>query len=172
MEMSLAAAPLSATHRKRGSAGAQIEAAKQLVEQMKRNRPDGRIVLNVSPQSTTIPTDISLQNNDAIFIPRKENTVGVFGAVAHPGTFLIAPTRDLAANAYIERVGGVLRSADRGQTIIIRANGDVVSKHAGALRTKVEAGDLVLCLCARVPRPGGPSSRISRNCCWVRADLA
>ncbi|WP_343613893.1 SLBB domain-containing protein [Novosphingobium sp.] len=121
----------------------QLAAAKELISRLEESKPDGRLVLDVAPMATNLPEDIVLQNNDALIVPRRENTVGVFGAVPRPTSFLLAADHPMEARDYIERAGGALRISDLRNTIIVRANGEVLSRHHQALKTKILPGDVV-----------------------------
>lgn len=144
LELSLAAAPLTAETSQSGSERAmQLAGAKAVVEKLREAEPDGRVVLNISPQSTTLPGHILLENNDTIYVPPRSSTVGVFGAVYRPASFLIDEQRPLRVRDYIAQAGDTLRAADRGGVFVVRANGEVVSKRRGAWSTRVLPGDVV-----------------------------
>jgi protein involved in polysaccharide export with SLBB domain len=44
---------------------------------------------------------------------------------------------------FLDRAGGPQRMADRHNIFVIRANGDVVSRHRGGLKLKAQPGDTV-----------------------------
>ena len=146
LELTLAAAPLTAdsslTEEQRTS---QVAGAKAFLERLRKAEPDGRIVLPISPDSQALPGDIMLENNDLIYIPPKSTTIGVFGAVYHPASFFVSDGTPgkLKVSDYVEKAGGMLRSGDRSNIFLVRANGDVVSRKRGALHTQVMPGDVV-----------------------------
>lgn len=144
LETSLAAAPLtsdssvSAADRQN-----QLAAARATLDRLKRAEPDGRIVLDMSPYANALPNDILLENNDQIMVPPKASTVGVFGAVYRPASFLLDSDRRLRVQDYIYKAGGTMRSADVNSVFVVRANGEVLSKKRGALKAYVLPGDVV-----------------------------
>lgn len=144
LELSLAAAPLTAdTSTSEGERANQINSAKAVLERLREAQPDGRVVLELTPTSASLPGNILLENNDAFYVPPKASTVGVFGAVYRPASFLLGNGQSGRVKQYIEKAGGTLRAADRGETFLVRANGEVISKRRGAMSTKVVPGDVV-----------------------------
>ena len=89
--------------------------------------PDGRIVLNLPYGANNLPLETKLEDNDRITIPPTPKTVGVFGAVYEPGSFLFAST--LRLGDYLKMAGGSQRFADGGSIFVVRANGSVISSH-------------------------------------------
>ncbi|MEJ5977041.1 SLBB domain-containing protein [Novosphingobium sp. PS1R-30] len=144
LELSLAAAPLSASTSVSESERAnQIAAARSVLERLRQAEPDGRVVLQLPPNAQTIPGNILLENNDAIYVPPRPTTVGIFGAVYRPASFFVGEGKPIRVADYIEKAGGTLRAADRGNIFLVRANGEVVSKKRGSLRARVLPGDIV-----------------------------
>ena len=105
------------------SGDAQI-AAQQLLARLRTRRPDGRMVLEVTPESTTLPA-IALEDGDRIQLPPSNQSVGVFGSVSNAGSFSHAQGRDLGH--YIRRAGGPTAGADYALAFVVRANGSVLS---------------------------------------------
>jgi protein involved in polysaccharide export with SLBB domain len=152
LQIALEAAPLTAGEFGNADARAQQQRAAGLatLERLRAIRPDGRIVLGLTPESQALPGDFVLENNDRIVVPPRTSTVGVFGAVYRPASFVIGgvgstggPRRGERVADYVERAGGALRAADRGQIFLVRASGDVVTRRRGAMRTRVLPGDVV-----------------------------
>lgn len=154
LELSLSAAPLVAdTSQSAADRAAALAGAKAVLEKLKQAEPDGRVVLNISPAAQSLPANVLLENNDAIYVPPRSTTVGVFGAVYRPASFNIGYSRPERVRDYIYRAGGTLRSADKNGIFVVRANGDVISKRRGALGERVLPGDVIF-----VPvktQPGG-----------------
>ncbi|MFN2474642.1 MAG: SLBB domain-containing protein [Sphingomicrobium sp.] len=121
----------------------QLEATRTLLDRLRRKEPDGRLVLSLPYGSANLPGDLLLENNDRIEVPPLVNTVGVFGAVYRPASFLITAGRPLRVRDYVDRAGGTLRSADRSNTFLVRANGEVLARRRGALSAFVQPGDVV-----------------------------
>jgi hypothetical protein len=145
LELSLAAAPLTAdSSLPAAERGAQVAGARAVLERLRQAEPDGRVVLQLAPNSTGVPGEIPLENNDAIYVPPLATTIGVFGAVYRPASFLVDGTNaPLRVRDYVEKAGGTLRAADKGSIFLVRANGEVVSKRRGALSARVLPGDIV-----------------------------
>jgi protein involved in polysaccharide export with SLBB domain len=144
LELTLAAAPLTADSSLNPSEReAQIAGARAVLSKLKEAEPDGRVVLNIAPSSSRLSSNILLENNDAIYVPPRSTTVGVFGAVYRPASFNLADDRPLRIKDYVERAGGTIRGADRGGIFVVRANGEVVSRERGALNAYVLPGDVI-----------------------------
>lgn len=145
LELTLAAAPLTATTSQSESDRASaLSGARSVLDKLRRTEPDGRVVLEIAPAANALPGNVLLENNDAIYVPPRSTTVGVFGAVYRPASFNLGrDERPQRVKDYIDRAGGTLRSADTGGVFVVRANGDVISKRRGALNTRVLPGDVV-----------------------------
>ena len=142
MELTLVAAPLTGD-RPIGEREAQLAAARTLLEQLRRKEPDGRLVIDFAPDDRALPGTLLVENNDNIVIPPRVATVGVFGAVYRPASFLIAPGKGDRVKDYLDRAGGPIRGGDRGNIFVVRANGSVLTKRRGALNAQVLPGDAV-----------------------------
>ena len=128
IELSIAASPLTLAPTDTdplGPAG-RASVARGVVESLRSQTPNGRMVLGLSPDATSIPSDIVLENDDRLYIPPRPTTVGVFGAVYRPSSFAYQQTTTLAA--YLRLAGGPLRIAESGDLFVVRANGEVVSR--------------------------------------------
>jgi polysaccharide export outer membrane protein len=128
LQLDAAAAPLSdiRTAVDRGaSAAGRTQAALAIIDRLKAQKPDGRLVLALGFDATSLPADLTLESNDRIYVPPRPKTVGVFGAVYETGSFLFTPGSRLSA--YLGLAGGPKRIADRGDIFVVRANGSVLS---------------------------------------------
>lgn len=145
MELVLAAAPLN-SDRTLGAAEreSQINFAKAFIEKLKKNEPDGRMVLGITPEMRDLPSNISLENNDKILIPARIDNVGVFGAIYRPATFLMNDAERLKVKDYVELAGGPMRGADKGNIFVVRANGSVLSRSRGAMGSLTLPGDTII----------------------------
>lgn len=145
LELSLAAAPLTAdSSLSAAERENQIAGARAVLERLRQAEPDGRVVLQLPPNATGVPGEIPLENNDAIYVPPLATTIGVFGAVYRPASFLVDGSHaPLRVRDYVEKAGGTLRAADKGSVFLVRANGEVVSKRRGAMSARVLPGDIV-----------------------------
>ena len=143
MEIAVAGAGLTAdTSLPAAERATQLASARELLERLRNAQPDGRLVIDIAPDAVDLPGDIVLENNDAIIVPPKSSTVGVFGAVYRPASFLIQGAA-LRVRDYIDQAGGLQRVADKGGIIVVRGNGAVLSKRRGALTARALPGDVI-----------------------------
>lgn len=143
MEVTLAAAPLNGDRLiDAAERQAQLAAARGFLEKLRQKEPDGRIVIDLAPGDQMLPGNLPVENSDRIVIPPRVNTIGVFGAVYRPASFLLG-SKPLRVRDYVEQAGGTIRGADRGNIFVVRANGSVVTKRRGALSATVLPGDTV-----------------------------
>jgi hypothetical protein len=144
LELTLAAAPLTADRsQNEGERSAQVAGANAVLERLRKAEPDGRLVLEISPAAHSLPDNILLENNDRIYVPPRASTVGVFGAVYRPASFLLGEGKPKKVEDYVEQAGGTLRAADRSEIFVVRANGEVLSRRRGALNAYVYPGDVI-----------------------------
>ena len=144
LELSLAAAPLSNSSTDLNDAALraqQLGAARAVVDRLRAARPDGRVVLETAPDSTALPLETVMENNDRLYIPPVPTTVGVFGAVFRPGSFQVNRARRI--RDYLELAGGSQRVAEKRDIFVVRANGSVLTRKRGALNARVLPGDVV-----------------------------
>lgn len=85
--------------------------------------------------------DVKLEPNDRIFVPAVPSGISVMGAVSANGTIKYEDKKSV--KYYLERAGGYARHADKDQTRLIRANGEVHSG-GGVRKQRVELGDLIV----------------------------
>jgi protein involved in polysaccharide export with SLBB domain len=103
--------------------------AQQLLARLRDRRPEGRMVLDLTPQSTQIPA-IELEDGDRVLLPPANQGVGVFGSVFSAGSFMHDGTRKIGD--YVQRAGGPTGSADYSLAFVVRANGSVLSASQGS----------------------------------------
>lgn len=145
LEITLASAPLTADHSvSAAEREMELSSARQVLDRLRLAEPDGRVVLQISPAATGLPDNIMLENNDGIIVPARASTVGVFGAVYRPASFLLdEQRRPLKVKDYVYKAGGPLRAADRNGIFVVRANGEVLPKTRGAMNAYVYPGDVI-----------------------------
>ena len=97
----------------------------RLIDRLRAVRPSGRVVLEVKPETNTLPP-LALEDGDRLLVPARATTVGVFGSVFSTGNYLYGEQRTLGD--YLRLAGGPTRAADRDSIFVIRANGSVVSE--------------------------------------------
>lgn len=113
------------------SGSAAMSTQNALVASLRLIRATGRIVLKLRPEisGTTSFPDITLEDGDRFVVPPVPATINVVGAVYNQNSFLY--TRGQRAGSYLRLAGGPNRNADRSQTFIIRADGEVVGQEKG-----------------------------------------
>lgn len=130
LETGLARTASNRTNSGGDGAGADSEASiRQLLTRLRSRRPEGRVVLDVTPQSTALPA-IELEDGDQLLLPPANQGVGVFGSVYHAGSFLHGAGRRLGD--YIQRAGGPTTGAEYDAAFVVRANGSVLSAAQGS----------------------------------------
>ncbi|MDM4767502.1 SLBB domain-containing protein [Pelomonas sp. SE-A7] len=120
-----------------------------LIERLRNVRPSGRIVLQLTPDSASLP-DLPVEDGDRLLIPAKPTTIGVFGSVFNGGSYLYG--RGGTIGDFLRLAGGPTRGADTGSLFVLRANGSVVSSRqktgwfmpgTGLDSLHAEAGDTI-----------------------------
>ena len=114
------------------AARANLEAERASLDLLRRIQPDGRIVLNLHPDDTTLDSipDLALEDGDQFYVPSTPATVTVIGDVYNQGSFLRVP--GTTVSSYLRNTGGPTRDADKGRIFVVRANGGVVNKDASS----------------------------------------
>jgi len=141
--LAIASAPLEGgLDENAGRRAIELQAARDALELLEEREPDGRVVLDVSPIEQRLPENLLLEQNDRLVVPPVPSTVGVFGAVYRPASFLVTE-RARKLKDYIEEAGGPLRSADRGRAFVVRANGSVLTRSNGMLKENALPGDVI-----------------------------
>jgi protein involved in polysaccharide export with SLBB domain len=142
-------------------------ASRSLVARFRTIRATGRVVLNIPQNASEIADlpNIQLEDGDRFVVPSKPSTVNVVGAVYDQNSFLFRDSREV--RSYLRLAGGPTKSADGGDSFIIRADGSVVSRHSrngvfgNTFATmRLNAGDTVV-IPEKVPRPSGLRNFIS-----------
>ena len=105
---------------------AQLAAQRQTLERMRSIKANGRIALEMNPESPIYP-DLLLEDGDSITVPLMPSFVGVFGAVLAKTSFIHRPGDTVAD--YINRAGPT-RDADLDAALLIRADGTVLANEA------------------------------------------
>ena len=143
LEMAIATAPLTRdTSVSAADQQTMLAGARETLDALREEEPDGRVVLTIAPADRSLPSDLILENNDRVVIPPRPSTVGVFGAVYRPASFLYGE-EPLRVRDYLDMAGGPIRAGDKGRVFVIRANGEVLPKKAGALSAVALPGDVI-----------------------------
>jgi protein involved in polysaccharide export with SLBB domain len=120
-------------------------AAQSAVARLRRLRPVGRIVLDLTPDSAGIDSvpDIALEDGDRFVVPRVPSNVNVEGQVYSANAFVYRPGK--RALEYLRKAGGPDRQADRRRMFILRADGSVVSRqYANVMKAMIYPGDTIV----------------------------
>jgi protein involved in polysaccharide export with SLBB domain len=139
-----------------GSEQAQLAQAamqqQQRVLEALRNAPaSGRLVIRLHPglkgfENST--QDIEVRDGDTLEIPKQPGIVLVGGQVYNTNAITYVPGK--TAGWYLSQSGGATRLADKGAIFIVRADGEITSRHQGGwwshnvLSAAVRPGDSVV----------------------------
>ena len=135
LELLLTTQPLVTIDNTKSLDAARLEAVRSVVQQLRDRKPDGRLVLNVQPSDRTVPIDMTVENNDTIYVPPYPVTVGVFGAVPSPASFQYRTGETIGG--YLRKSGGLQKFADKSQIFVVRANGTLLGQGHGLNRGSV-----------------------------------
>ena len=115
-------------------AGQAMQQRERMLDSLRRAPISGRMVIRMAPGMKGFENssqDIELRNGDSIEIPKQPGFVLVVGQVYNTNAVTYVPGRN--AGWYLAQGGGATRLGDRGAIFIIRADGEVVSRHGGEL---------------------------------------
>lgn len=104
-----------------------VSSIKELEDKVNENTPIGRIAINIyfdEERFKNSEYDITLENEDSLFIPTINDTVSVVGEVLNQNTFVYNSKFDV--NDYINRAGGMSDIADDDMIYVVKANGDAI----------------------------------------------
>jgi len=111
------------------------EAKEKLLEEMEKAQVTGRISGIRIPKNLEIlknsPLNIKLEDGDFIYVPKRPDSVLVFGEVFNPTAYVYK--RGLKVKDYIALAGGLTESADKANIYVIKADGSVVSSKGSKL---------------------------------------
>lgn len=96
----------------------------ELITLVAETEPNGRIQaefdINILKQDPT--KDIILQDEDEVFIPEKVNHIYIYGEISNQGTIRFKENEGV--NYYINKKGGLLKSADKKSIYVLLPNGN------------------------------------------------
>lgn len=141
VELLLAAQPLTSVNRAALAQPGNLALISDIVEQLRRREPDGRLVFDLPVNASSLPDDLILENNDVVHVPARPVTVGVFGAVPSPASF--AWRDGVTVEDFVKSAGGVQKIGDKGEIFVVRANGTVLASGKRALKAPALPGDLI-----------------------------
>ncbi|GGD34928.1 hypothetical protein GCM10012288_06120 [Malaciobacter pacificus] len=102
-----------------------VSTVAQLEKEASRNKPIGRISLNLYldlQRFQNSPFDLTLKDQDSLYIPSINDTISVVGEVLNQNTFVYE--KDLDAKDYLAKAGGITELADEEYIYIVKANGE------------------------------------------------
>jgi protein involved in polysaccharide export with SLBB domain len=102
-----------------------VSTVAQLEKEASRNKPIGRISLNLYldlQRFQNSPFDLTLKDQDSLYIPSINDTISVVGEVLNQNTFVYE--KDLDAKDYLAKAGGTTELADEEYIYIVKANGE------------------------------------------------
>jgi protein involved in polysaccharide export with SLBB domain len=124
----------------------ELEQKRNFITQIKNARAKGRIALNVSELSAFKGSvyDIELEQGDIVSIPSDPKTVHVIGSVYNRSAFV--SEQDKEYRYYIDLAGGYTSNADKGNAIILLANGTAIKAGGGLFSSgeRLYSGDTVV----------------------------
>jgi len=117
---------VAATGQELGAAQAEIRLVESLVGKLKKIKPQGRMVLDISPPGKMKNTlnDIELENGDVLVVPQNPQSLHAMGAVFNQATFVYDGRKSV--ENYIMMAGGYTESADKDRIYILKVNGSAV----------------------------------------------
>jgi len=106
---------------------------KELIAQLKETEPTGRMVIDLNNilSSPSSDSDFKLRAGDRLIISKRQDFVSIMGEVYNPTALLLKKGGDV--DYYLDKVGGMTKTADKRQVYIVKANGTVISKQQGSL---------------------------------------
>ena len=111
------------------ASGQALAAGQGLLEQLRRTKPVGRMVIDLkavlSPQRTEY-SDLRARNGDRLLVPRAVQEVSTIGEVQNATSHFYR--RGLTQDDVIALSGGLTAHADKGRTYVVRVDGSVVTR--------------------------------------------
>lgn len=127
------------------AATAAASGAQASIAQLRRARPNGRIVLQLKPDSRGIDSvpDLELEDGDEFVVPKVPATVNVEGEVYSANAFVFK--RGERTIDYLREAGGPDRQADMKHAFVLRADGSVYSQQYGNIKhATIFPGDTIV----------------------------
>jgi hypothetical protein len=127
------------------AATAAAVAARSTIGRLRQLEPEGRIVLQLSPDSQGVDAlpDLALEDGDRFVVPKAPEDVNVQGQVYSANAFVYEPGRHM--KDYLRMAGGPGRQADTKRAFVMRADGSVFSEQYGNLgKAPMYPGDTIV----------------------------
>ena len=110
-------------------AGDQISAILGFANQLKEQKPSGRLSVNVLLKNEYVP--IFLEDGDRLIIPKRPAHVSIIGSVSQSVKATYGPQK--AVSDYIAAAGGYSRTADKRRTYMLLPNGEATTLTADTI---------------------------------------
>jgi protein involved in polysaccharide export with SLBB domain len=124
----------------------QLSERRKLIEQLRETDPTGRMVVDLDKilSSSSSDFDFKLRSGDRLIVSKRQNFVAVMGEVYNPTALLFEDRGNV--KYYLNKVGGMTKTADKNNIYIVKANGTVISKQQGGYfnSIKLDPGDTVI----------------------------
>lgn len=100
------------------------EAVSLILNEFKSIKPAGRVItqFNTTLLEKNISSDLILEDGDIISIPKRSNTIYVFGEVLAPGPQ--SYNSEYSVKDFINRAGGLTANVDKSAIILVQPNGE------------------------------------------------
>jgi protein involved in polysaccharide export with SLBB domain len=126
------------------------DARRALLEQVRETQATGRLVIDLESilvRDFQSASDVVLQNNDRLLVPRESQTVTIIGEVQFPTSHVFES--GISRDDYIGKSGGMTPRADKKRVYVVRADGSVVAASSSVFfRTKdmndISPGDTIV----------------------------
>lgn len=101
-----------------------FDAVSFVLNEFKSIEPSGRVIteFNTTLLNKDISSDLILESQDSIYIPKRSNVVYVLGEVLRPGPQSYSSS--LSTKDFIEKSGGFTSSVDKSAVILVYPNGE------------------------------------------------
>jgi protein involved in polysaccharide export with SLBB domain len=100
---------------------------KSQIDRLKLLKSNGRVSLELDPQSTTLAAlpGLPLEDGDRIYVPSTPGFVAAYGAVNNENVFVYKPGKTVGD---VGRSAGLMEDADTDQAFVLRADGSIVAR--------------------------------------------
>lgn len=125
-----------------------LVALQQLEKQAKRNKPIGRVSLNLYHDLNRFKNstyDLTLKDEDTLFVPSMSDTISVVGEVLNQNTFVY--NKELDTDDYLAKAGGITELANEDYIYIVKVNGETMkyeSNYFWGNQKKIFKGDTIV----------------------------
>lgn len=105
-----------------------LNAKRQLLEKLRTAQPTGRMVIDLQDILVTPAShyNFELRPGDRLVVYKRPDHVNVLGEVFNPTAIFAEKGKNVGY--YLDKVGGMTGTADKGQIYLVKANGTVISK--------------------------------------------